>query len=306
MAASGKNSGNSRKQSKKDKYCEKSLISDGDVLTVDISMHNCCICEEEICSNVVYLKCKTCHKYMHGPCWDPDAPAQVCEYLSKVSSNAGVHVYCQHCVVLSNTDVLSSINERIRKLEEHLSSTLRDFKDHSREKSYASYVAGEATVSPPSSLTPPSMQLKITASTGIQNEIAEAMDQERRKQNIVVFHMQSAPNGDTNRLTALFEHLTGTRPPSFRSCRLANLLLASCNLYSSSSLVNSTASRVSVLLISSKTSKQNGLMLALHRTGRSNNKGNNVNNVARVPRALIHLSLSSILSVCLLTIKHCR
>ena len=62
--------------------------------------------------------------------------------------------------------------------------------------------------------TPP-MQGPATAN--IQREITEAMEQEKRKKNLVVFNLKTSTAGDNSRLTALFEHVTGACPPAFRS-----------------------------------------------------------------------------------------
>jgi hypothetical protein len=222
MASSGKNNSNPKRQGKKDKNSEKLLSNDTHVAFADSGVHNCCICEDSLSSSDVCLKCSTCRKLMHSTCWDPDAPAQVYEYLSNISSDACIRIYCPHCVTSPNSDILTKIDEKIdekmKKFEERINSTLRAFGEHSCDRTYANAVTSESTLSSPSVQARPfEPQPKPS---DIQNEISEAMEQERRKRNIVVFNMQSSQAGDTNRLTALFEHLTGTRPPSFRSRRI--------------------------------------------------------------------------------------
>ena len=52
----------------------------------------------------------------------------------------------------------------------------------------------------------------------IQEEISEALEKERRKNNLIIFNMSNQANADDhNRLNGLFEHITG-KPVGFFRC----------------------------------------------------------------------------------------
>ena len=219
--ASGLRSGSNNldKQVKKDKNCDKS--NSGDLINnpSNISMHDCCVYESGISKIDLYLQCNTCHSYMHGACWDNDASAQIYEYLLNASSNGCVHVrvYCHRC---ANRDILSKVDERIQKLEERIESSLRALSERPQDRTYATVAAQNIAI--PSNANPLTQQpaVQYNRSGAIHNEVAEAMEKERRKRNIIVFNLLPSHSGDTVRLTALFEHLTGAKPPSFRSRRI--------------------------------------------------------------------------------------
>ena len=52
----------------------------------------------------------------------------------------------------------------------------------------------------------------------IQEEISEALEKERRKNNLIIFNMSNQADADDNsRLSGLFEHITG-KPVGFFRC----------------------------------------------------------------------------------------
>ena len=221
MAASNKGSNvNGKKQSKKGKVNKKIIVNDNENTIIDVSAHECCICEEFISKIDVVLKCRTCHSYMHSFCFDPDASTQMYEYLSNESNSRRVHIYCPQCAGLPSPDILSRVNkvidERILKLEERLEFTLRTITERANERTYASAVTGssETTSNNTSSFIQPQTHRSV------QHEVSEAMDVEKRKRNIIVFNLPATSSKDTDRVAALFEHLTGTVSPTFRCCRI--------------------------------------------------------------------------------------
>ena len=123
MAASNKDSSfNGKKQSKKGRVNEKIILNDNENTIIDVSAHECCICEEFISKIDVVLKSGTSHSYMHSFCFDPDAATQIYKYLSNESNSGRFRVYCPQCAGLPSPDILSQVNkvidERILKLEE--------------------------------------------------------------------------------------------------------------------------------------------------------------------------------------------
>ncbi len=229
MAANGgsKNScsgNNSKKRDKTSKNSSKSAVTDTQVCSTQAFVHNCGICEEIIEENDELLVCDTCHKHMHGVCWDPDAPTQVLAYLTNAGTNACVRVFCAQCATV--TDIAQKIDQRMDKLEERLESALRTLNDHSVGKSYAAVVQNQSAVAANQPTASPAAAPRTTECSqpaNIQNEIAEALDQERRKRNIVVFNLPATQASDSTRVSALFEHITGNRPPSFHCRRIGKL-----------------------------------------------------------------------------------
>jgi hypothetical protein len=54
----------------------------------------------------------------------------------------------------------------------------------------------------------------------VQDDITEALEQERKKLNLMVFNLSSSDLCDAGQLTTLFEHISGDRAPSFRCSRV--------------------------------------------------------------------------------------
>jgi hypothetical protein len=70
----------------------------------------------------------------------------------------------------------------------------------------------------------------------VQDDITEALEQERRKLNLIVFNL-AASTSDTIKLASLFEHISGDPSPTFRCSRIGkpstdkkkpNLCLSTC------------------------------------------------------------------------------
>ena len=74
------------------------------------------------------LRCDSCHKWMHGICWDVHILTEVCEYLckSKLSGAPSLRLYCPTCPEL--VDGVTSSDNRLRDVKTSLSKLQGDLK----------------------------------------------------------------------------------------------------------------------------------------------------------------------------------
>ena len=155
---------------------------------------------------------------MHAICWDSDMPDEACKYMheSQSSGSSSLRVYCAACIKF--VDKLREFDSRLRTLEGKISvQNDANFQGEPLVVNLPPLAATYAAAVTNCKSTP---QMQGSATANIQREITEAMEQEKRKKNLVVFNLKTSTAGDNSRLTALFEHVTGACPPAFRSRRI--------------------------------------------------------------------------------------
>jgi hypothetical protein len=188
---------------------KKEKQSDNQVATVaKPANQKCCFCVNNIKDSEDFMFCYTCHKSMHCVCWDPDVPEQVLAYLVRAScGNAGLRVYCATCAISTVT-----LETRVQNIEAQLAP-------QQPAKSYASVTASSSSA-PTSNMPPVNAQVN-----SFQYEIAEALEQEKRKKNVIIYNLTSSNDSDTSRVESLLVHVTGNPPPAL-SCRRLGKIIA--------------------------------------------------------------------------------
>lgn len=152
-----------------------------------------------------YFKCHTCCSLMHQCCVDPDMPDEAAEYLCSGNAPPNIFYKCHNCQPATSPN-LTNIERRLSNIE-HLLTNADTL----------------AVVEPPCSNTgkQPNPAATKTTKPGptVQEGITEALEQERRKLNLIVFNMATSTS-DTVKLASLFEHISGDPSPTFRCSRI--------------------------------------------------------------------------------------
>ena len=168
--------------------------------TTSAHLHSltCCFCDDEVDQSCDTLSCSLCHVIMYSQCWDPCLPPQVCTYLTNSNHNQRLQIYCSSCASCP-CGTLRDMDMRIKKLEEICAT------ETANHLSYALALKGSSL----STNIPATTMLVSNASRDVGQDIAEAVEIERRKNNIMIFNMAATSTDDAARIEALFEHLTG-------------------------------------------------------------------------------------------------
>jgi hypothetical protein len=181
----------------------------------------CVICDDVCDDDVGVLRCDECHCFMHSVCWDPDVTTDVCDYISNCRSKdaRGLRIYCVTCT--ADIVRLKDLDSRLLAVEASISSILANYNITS---SAAVAVNGAAShesinVSAANASIPPTV---VSQSSTVQDEIAEALEKERRKANLVIFNIAAVATSDFDAMKSLIKDLTDDAAPSFSCNRLGS------------------------------------------------------------------------------------
>ena len=168
------------------------------------------------------FNCFTCSLPMHPCCIDPDMPDDVIAYLCAGNAPGNFACYCHKCNrhpnnSMTHSSVSSVSNEGLLQLEKRLTSI-----ENLLNRDRISQPTVPSTHEPTNKTKPGNDSSTPTRSSyyiaSIQEEISEALEKGRRKNNLIIFSMSNqAEADDHNRLSGLFEHITG-KPAGFFRC----------------------------------------------------------------------------------------
>ena len=169
---------------------------------------NCCICNNLISEKDNSLTFFQRNSNMYPSCFDLDLDDNVIVYLSKSSSN--FRLICHVCVTepagATNTCV---IKKRLAAIEHQL-ARMND--NSSNELSCLEPLTIHLL---PLQEKPTSVATEISGGNShsrliyIPDEIADALEKEKRKCNLIIYNLPPLSVNDAVRLGALFEHITG-------------------------------------------------------------------------------------------------
>ena len=227
-------------QSKADKAFESistQVISSKKVdISYSVSCEKCVICDALLEEEYLGLRCDICLKWMHGVCWDPDLPAEVCHYVNQCHENgfSGLRVHCVSCStqcydIFDLRKRLEAVEASISKLQSHCSGVSNTFAVPAAlvQTSGGNSCSSNASILPQASSMPHvatssycnlATSSLLPATTSYDN-FTEALDKERRKSNIIIFNVDISGNDYSETVNSLFEGLVGGPSPVF-TCSL--------------------------------------------------------------------------------------
>ena len=183
-----------------------------------LHMQTCNICEDLIEEQDVFLTCSTCHMHMHCVCWDLDAPVQVCEYLVNSLNNTCIRLFSPYCAADNHSsDIMRKLENRIRSLETKIADVdVSTCHSHPARKSNASVAACNTRPALPTNNRP--------HDNSIQSEVAETIDREQYKCNVIFCNMTVNGSNDVTKVESLLVHMTGKQPPPFHCRRIGKVI----------------------------------------------------------------------------------
>ena len=189
LAPNSKNNKKSKDKSSKEKEINATSSQSGASVSHN-QVGKCSLCDELLYDSYYSSHCDNCGNSMHTVCWDPDAPLQVCKYLSesRVNENlAGLRVYCVYCVNI--IDNMRNFESRLQAIEFSITS-LQQLRDENKP-SYAAVAKRNGNNLQPNS---PPANTASSQAPSVQEEVAEAFNKERRKLNVVIFNLAAKSN----------------------------------------------------------------------------------------------------------------
>ena len=186
---------------------------------------NVCQFCKETCATFGFC-CDVCLKWSHWKCDALDE--DVCNLIAKKHRDRLLLV-CSCCDVRKIVNSLTEINnlkKRISKLESSM-DLLNTVHPSSTPSSFAETAVKVSTTSTTSQQLFSSKACKndgkTTTSLSVHDEIEEALEQERRKTNIIIFNLPEVDSGDIGKVQKLLDHVTENASPAFECSRIGKL-----------------------------------------------------------------------------------
>jgi hypothetical protein len=183
----------------------------------------CIICDE-VFDDDASLNCDRCGQHIHCSCWDADMPPEFCEYIraSRHTNATGLRVYCTTCLL--NIDQLNNFDARIRSIEDMITKMLPVIPAvQITSKSYAQALSNPTTSNFQTASATTANQV-ATNEHSVHDEIKEALDKERRKNNVVIFNIsENESTADSEHVKPLFQDLLGRTTSLYTCSRLGKI-----------------------------------------------------------------------------------
>ena len=168
-------------------------------------IHKCAICDDLVAETEFLFNCLTCSLPIHPCCIDPDMPDDVIAYLCAGNAPGNFACYCHKFNShpnnsMTHSAVSSVSNAGLLQLKKHLTSIENLLKrDRIPQPTVPNTYESTSKTKSGNDLSTPIGSSHYIAS--IQEEISEALEKERRKNNLIISNMSNqAEADDHNRL----------------------------------------------------------------------------------------------------------